>query len=392
MLNFGRCRLEAAPALTLSTRAVDLVLATTVVDMLGLLTLDWPELARWQRRPGSFGEEEYRRLERAAVRVFHPAVETRARDPHDGALRWTAGWNRMLDAGGCFLERVATTEDFARVAARGRLGVVIGFQDADHFRTPADVELFFGLGQRVSQLTYNERNRLGAGCYAVWDRGLTPFGAEIVAEMNRLGMAIDLSHCGERTSLDAIAASRRPALVTHSNCRALVPGQPRCKSDAVVRALAAKGGVMGITLVRAFVGGRPPTLERVLDHFDHVARLVGPEHVGLGSDVDIDASDPATGAPRPTYAIDGLVPAARVFQLADGLLGRGWPPRDVEGALGGNFRRALAAIWPPAGGGSGAAEPAARDPFCPAPRPHAPASARLAPPPLGDAQPALPSR
>jgi len=370
LLNLGRCRLAAAPTLTLSTRAVDLVLGTTVVDMLGLLTLDWAKLARWQRRPGALAEDDFRRLERAGVRVFHPAVETRAPDAHDGALRWTEGWNRMLAAGGCFVERVLAADDIPRLAARGRLGVVIGFQNANHFRDVADVERFFDLGQRVSQLTYNERNRLGAGCYALRDRGLTPFGAEVVAAMNRVGMAIDVSHCGERTSLDAVAASRRPVLITHSNCRFLTPDQPRCKSDAVIRAVASGGGVMGITLVRAFVGGRRPGIERLLDHFDRVARLVGPEHVGLGSDVDVEARDAATGRPLPSYALDGLVPEARVFQIADGLLARGWRAADVELALGGSFRRALAAIWPPAPGGDGAAT--RRDPFCPAPHPRAP--------------------
>ncbi|MCM2270592.1 MAG: dipeptidase [Thermoanaerobaculia bacterium] len=380
MLNLGRCRLGAAPTLTLSTRAIDLVLRTTVVDMLGLLTLDWNRLARWQRHPESFGESDFRHLESAGVRVFHPAVETNAQDAHDGALRWTAGWNRLLDAGGCFLERVATADDLALTPARGRLGVVIGFQDADHFRSTADVDLFFGLGQRVSQLTYNGRNRLGSGCYALWDRGLTAYGGEVVAAMNRVGMAIDLSHCGERTTLEAIEQSRRPVLVTHSNCRALVPNQPRCKSDAVIRALAARGGVMGITLVRAFVGARSPGFDDLLAHFDHVARLVGTEHVGLGSDIDVDARDPASGRLRSSYAIDGLVPEARVFQLADGLLARGWSAPAVEMALGGNFRRALAEIWPARPAAPATAWSARRDPFCPAPHPRPPAAAQLAAP------------
>ena len=164
--------------------------------------------------------------------------------------------------------------------------------------------------------------------------------------MNRLGMAIDLSHCGERTSHDAIAASRQPVLVTHSNCRALVPVQPRCKPDPLIRALAAGGGVIGITVVRPFVSSSSsPNLAHLLDHFDHVARLVGAEHVGLGSDVDVTGNDPATGRRNPVYAIDGLDPRARVFQIADGLLARGWSRRAIEMVLGENFRRVLGVIW-----------------------------------------------
>jgi membrane dipeptidase len=370
MLNLGRCRWAAAadrPPVTVSTRAADLVLGATVIDMLGLLTADWPRLFRWQREPATFEEDHFRDLERSGVRIFHPAVDPDARDAHAGALRWMTGWNRLLDAGGCFLERVDTVDDLSLVAKRGRIGVVVGLQNSEHFRTVPDVAAFFRLGQRVSQLTYNERNRLGSGCYALTDRGLTAFGAEVVSAMNLAGMAIDISHCGERTSLEAIGLSRHPVLITHANCRHLVPRQPRCKSDAVIRAAAAKGGVMGITTVGAFVGGRPPTLARWLDHFDHVARIVGVEHVGLGSDIDVDARDPATGRTRPAFAIAGLEPAARVYQLADGLLARGWTGRDVELVLGGNFQRVLAEIWPRPPRSSLPAIMTRRDPFCPAP-------------------------
>jgi membrane dipeptidase len=179
-------------------------------------------------------------------------------------------------------------------------------------------------------------------------------------------MAVDVSHCGDRTSLDAVGASSRPVLATHANCRALVPGQARNKPDAVIQRLARSGGVIGITLVRSFVGRGAPSLADVLDHVDHVARLVGVEHVGLGSDVAADAVDPASGRPLPAYAIRGLDLRTRVFQIADGLLARGWLARDVALVLGGNFLRALADIWADEAW-EPAPDPAAlrRDPFCP---------------------------
>jgi len=131
---------------------------------------------------------------------------------------------------------------------------------------------------------------------------------------------------------------------------------------------------MGITVVRAFVSRkRTPTFSDLLDHFDHVARVAGVEHVGLGSDTDLTAVNPRTGRANPVYAIRGLDPGVRVFQIVDGLLRRGWGEDDVRLMLGGNFLRALAAILPddprqPLR----SEETLRRDPFCPAPRPHGP--------------------
>ncbi len=376
MINLGRVRLFADQRdreIEISTAAADLVLGSTAIDMLGLLTLDWDELFGWFERPSRFREPDYRLLERSGVNVFYPAVDTSQRDAYSAALRWMAGWNHLLGATGCFLSRIDAPSDLDRVPKEGDVGIILGFQNANHFRTVLDVQAFYALGQRVSLLTYNSANRLGSGAYVRGDRGLTRFGAEVVAEMNRLGMAVDVAHCGERTSLDAIAASRRPVLVTHSNCKALVPGHPRCKSDRVIRAMAASGGVMGITVVRAFVSHKAhPTIEDVLDHYVHVARLVGVEHLGVGSDTDVTEIKPGTGRINPFYDIPGLDPVARLFQITDGLLRRGFSKRSVELVLGGNFRRALGEIWREAPASVVAGEAKRRDPFCPAPRPVVP--------------------
>lgn len=353
----------------ISTRAIDLVTGGLVIDMLGLLTMDWPRLFGWQRKPGSFGEKDFRELESTGVNVFHAAVETNHPDPHAAAQRWLRGWNNLLTHAPCFLRRIDTFSDLVRAPRRGRIGVLLGFQNSNHFRTLEDVEHFYRLGQRVSQLTYNGRNRLGSG-NAVSDRGLTDIGARVVAEMNRLGMTVDVSHCGPRTTMDALRSSRKPVLVTHANSKALAPHSSRNKSDREIRLLAATGGVMGITLVRGFVGRGAPSIEDVLDHFDHVARLVGIEHVGLGTDVAQDALDPETGGPLPYYSIRGIDLAKRVFQLTDGLLRRGYTDRHIELVLGGNFQRALGEIWSEQDWKPLAEDsrPEGRDPFCPAPR------------------------
>lgn len=347
MINRGRFSLFADDRTYVSARAIDLVGRSRVIDMLGLLTLDWPKLYGWQRQPATFSQADYLKLLRTGVRVFHPAVEPNEPNAYEAALRWTTGWNRFLGAHPEYLVRMDSAADFARAGAEGKIGILIGFQNADHFRTAADVETFHGVGQRVSQLTYNFRNRLGCGCKEAQDDGLTAYGAEIVGAMNRVGMAVDISHSAERTSLDAIRVSRQPVLITHSNCRALV-AHPRCKSDRVIKAMAARGGVMGITVIPAFVkSGQPARIEHVLDHFEHVIRVAGIEHVGLGSDADVDAVDPRTNRVRPRYNVLGLKHPRRVFELTEGLVRRGYTDQQIELVLAGNFRRALGEIWGP---------------------------------------------
>jgi membrane dipeptidase len=161
-------------------------------------------------------------------------------------------------------------------------------------------------------------------------------------------MAIDVSHCADKTTLDAIEASNKPVLVTHSNCRALVHASARCKSDAAIQKMAAKGGVIGITMVRFFVGHSPQvTMENVVDHIDHVARLAGIEHAGLGSDVDLEGRDhPALRGDSPLKNdLDGIAYSQKVFDLTERLFHRNYSRENIELILGGNFQRALSEIW-----------------------------------------------
>lgn len=347
MINRGRFALFAEPAFEVSTRALNLLARSAAVDMLGLFTLDWPQLYGWFRDPASFTDADFQKLKRTGIQVFHPAVSPQRADAHAAAVEWMTRWNRFLAGQPGRFRRIDSPEGLVPRPDDPRLGVLLGFQDSEHFRKVADVGLFHSMGQRVSQLTYNARTRLGSGCQDARDIGLTLLGGQIVEAMNRVGMAVDVSHCSDRTSLDAIEASKRPVLITHSNCRALVR-HARCKPDSVIRAAARRGGVMGITMIPAFVRQPgPASLGNVLDHFDHVARLVGVEHVGIGSDTDIDAVDPATKRVRPRYAVHGLSLSRRNFALTEGLIRRGWTDSQIELALGGNFRRALGEIWQP---------------------------------------------
>ncbi|HXZ27760.1 MAG TPA: membrane dipeptidase [Terriglobales bacterium] len=367
-LNRGRFRLFAFSTREYSARCRELVARSLVIDMLSQFKLGaYPDVlggpdhstVTWFSRPETFTAEDFARYRESGISVFHIGWGTRRGDPFDDAQKVFHAWNRFILAHAGEFLRITDPGLLAEVKRAGKVGILLGLQGADHFRTVEDIPLFFDLGQRVSQLTYNLPNRLGCGYESRPDTGLTAFGAEVVARMNQEGMAIDLSHCGDRTTLDALAASRRPVLFTHADCRALNP-HPRNKSDEEIRKLAAGGGVIGITGVRMFVkAAEPVTLDDVLDHVDHVARLVGVEYVGMGSDIDLDGYDALPPALRakmltgykssPAFHgrgdIDGLNHPQRVFDLTEGLLRRGYSDSDIAGILGANFQRALDQIW-----------------------------------------------
>ncbi|MCC6860055.1 MAG: membrane dipeptidase [Bryobacterales bacterium] len=337
MINRGRCRLWAGTEY--STRAIDLVRQATVIDMLGLITLDWAKWERWRRDPAAFTPADLQRLRDSGVTVFHVSVRLNTDSPWRATQNWLRGWNRFLGWHGEHFVTVRSLDQVGQVKATGKIGVMLGMQDSVHFRDTGDVARFRGLGQLVSQLTYNSANALGSGCWVGADEGLTPYGASVIAAMKQAGMLVDVSHCGPRTTMEALEAGGPHVLVTHSNCRTLVPPQPRCKYDDVIRATAAQGGVMGITAIRRFVRvDEPMTVEDVLDHFDYVARLVGVEHAGLGSDAAVDG----TGG----TLVHGLERSTRVYELAEGLIRRGYSNRDIEAVLGGNFLRVLARVAP----------------------------------------------
>jgi membrane dipeptidase len=174
--------------------------------------------------------------------------------------------------------------DIESAKRQGRLAVVLHFQGGAPVEyDPHLVELFYRLGVRVIQLTYNDRNPLGDGCTERVDSGLSKLGLEVVAEMNRLGMIVDLSHVGYRTSMDAIDASQAPVIVSHANARVL-HDSPRNVPNDLLRAVADRGGVVGVCAFPAFLTDGPATIDHLIDQIDYLRGLIGPEHVGLGFD------------------------------------------------------------------------------------------------------------
>ncbi len=356
-INLGRFRLFPWSQDEYSARAVALVNRSVVIDMLSPLLLNFPLFNQWMLDPDRFTKEDWERYRESGINVFHIAVGIGG---YDSAHRFLASWNGFLANHDELLMRIDSAEDLTRVKTSGKVGVLLGVQNSAHFRSTADVDYFHGLGQRVSQLTYNSQNLIGNGSTERVDGGISDFGVGIVERMNEVGMAVDVSHSGDQTTLDACEISKMPTLFTHSNCRVLAGGHPRTKTDEAIRKMAGTGGVMGITGVRMFVRAEEPTtIEHALDHFDHVAKLVGAEHLGVGSDIDLDGYDdmpPALNAQlragyKGSYAfrdkidIEGIDHPKRMYDLTEGLIRRGYSDADIEGVLGGNFKRVLSEIW-----------------------------------------------
>ena len=360
MINLNRYRIFAGSTKEYSARAIDLMKQATVIDMLCVMTLDFNKQTKWFKDPETFTSADLQPYKDSGINVIHPAIGMGGPDAYNSVMQFFASWNGFIADHDQEFMRIDSPGDLKRVKSSGKMGILLGLQNSDQFRRPDDVDTFRALGQRVSQLTYNSRNLIGNGSTERRDEGISDFGVAIIERMNKVGMAVDVSHCGDRTTLDAFEISKKPVLITHSNCRALVANHPRLKTDDAIKMVGKTESVMGITGVRMFVkGDEPTTVEHVLDHFDHVRKLIGPEHLGVGSDIDLygyDAMPPELNkqlragykgsyAFREKIDIEGLNHPKRMFDLTEGLIRRQYTDSDIQGILGGNFVRVLTQIW-----------------------------------------------
>lgn len=355
MINRGMFQVHAAVPKPYSRRTVDLIQSSIVIDMLGPLSLDLrPETVATKLTDAQTAD-----FRRSGITAFHNSFGIGGREAYSEVLEFLAGWGAFVSHNDHLFTLVRDSSDIERAKSQHRAAVIMGVQDSDHFRTPKDVAEFYRLGQRCSQLTYNSQNRIGSGCTERVDGGLSDFGVAIVKAMNSAGMLVDTSHCGDRTTLDAIEASAVAIAITHGNCRAL-NNHPRTKTDEAIKALGAKGGVMGITGVRNFVtAAEPTTIANVVDHIEHVAKLIGIEHVGIGTDSDLygydkmapdqykmlKASYKGSYGFRDKIDIEGFSGPTKMYNLVDELVRRRYSDADIRGVLGGNFRRLLGATW-----------------------------------------------
>jgi membrane dipeptidase len=273
---------------------------------------------------------------------------------------------RMCEAHPDYFMQVRVPSDFERAKRENKLGIIFSFESTDMLDGDLDrIEIFRDLGVRVMQFSYNKKSPFGAGVMAPEAGGLTELGRKAADSMNKVGIAIDLSHANPATTADAIAASKKPVVMTHAGCSA-IHAHPRNKTDEQLRALADKGGVMGIyDLPYLAPSPKQPTVDDYMAHMEHALKVMGEDHVGVGSDAGLEPFDTSPqgmaefnkseeqrqesglAAPeedRPTYVV-GLNMPRRIEVITDQLLKRGYSERVAEKAIGGNFVRVFGEIW-----------------------------------------------
>ncbi|MGH2378105.1 MAG: dipeptidase [Candidatus Limnocylindria bacterium] len=263
-----------------------------------------------------------------------------------------------------FLVLTGTLEEIRAAKASGRIAFIPCLETATPIENEVDrLDVLYGLGIRSCGIAYSEANALGSGLREAHDAGLTEFGRQAVRRMDRLGIAIDLSHAGDRTSLDTIEASERPVFVTHAGARALWDTK-RMKPDAVLRACAERGGVIGISAAaHTTLTEKHPlhSIESVMEHFEYVAGLVGMDHVAFGPDLFFGdhvayhrffSAQFSTAASRGAKKfqeieyVDGIENPSESFpNIVRWLVRHGYSDADIGKAIGGNVMRALAQVW-----------------------------------------------
>lgn len=276
-----------------------------------------------------------------------------------------AFWNSQIEGHPDRLCLIRRHTDLAEAKRAGTLGLILGFQRTTMLGEEVSrIKLFRDLGVRIMQLTYNNRSLYGDGCLEEADAGLSVLGRQAITEMNRVGVAVDLSHCGHRTTAEGIAASSKPVLLSHIGCNA-VHRHPRNKDDSELRAMAERGGVAGIYLMPFLDVTGPQNTELVVKHIEHALQICGEDHVGIGSDLSIQpiketseykraaaefvarrkqAGGGAPGEDLPLY-IPELNHPRRIESIALALADRGHSASTIAKVIGGNFYRVLKEIW-----------------------------------------------
>ena len=321
-----------------------------VIDGLGEIRLDYDmALIDEIRASGMRG---------CVVTVGNPALH--GPDAFDDMRREVEGYDRHIAAHPDRLSRVVTMADLDRAVEQGTLGLIYYTQNATPIQDDLErLRVLYDVGVRIVQLTYNTRNLLGDGCLERTNAGLSTFGVQVVERMNQMGMLVDLSHCGEATTLDGIAFSTKPVAITHAGCKAVFD-HPRNKTDAALRAMAKKGGVVGIYQINPYLGPKERnTLDDYLNHIDHAVNVAGIDHVGIGSDrehrsvpdteeekqkliAELSRLRPVTAATfRWPFFLSELNHPRRMETIAEGLAQRGRTAAEMDKILGGNWNRLL---------------------------------------------------
>jgi membrane dipeptidase len=286
----------------------------------------------------------------------------------EGTINNLAWLNGLVEKYPDAFSIVRKHSDIAQAKRENKVGIIPGFQYTSFLEEkPQRIALFRNFGVRIMQLTYNVRTAFGDGCLEPGNAGLSNAGVAAVKKMNEIGVAVDLSHSGYRTTSEGIAASTRPVLISHSGCAAVYP-HPRNKPDNILKALSDRGGYFGVYLMPYLVASPTvPTREHVLDHLVHAIDVCGADHVGIGSDgsiqetvltaaqkADFEADIAqrkklgigAPGEDRFPYVPD-LNGPDHMQVIATELARRGQPSSVIEKVMGANFQRVIGEIWEP---------------------------------------------
>jgi membrane dipeptidase len=226
--------------------------------------------------------------------------------------------------------------DVREAEKHGKIAAMLSIEGGEAVEADLGIlRMLHRLGLRAMTLTWNERNQIADGAGEGRTKGgLTNFGVELVKEMNNIGMVVDVSHLSDPGFFDVIETTTKPVIASHSNCRAIC-NHRRNLTDDMIKTLADNGGVMGMNFSAAFVdeNKEKATLERVLDHVDHVVKVASVDHVGIGSDFDGIENTPK-----------GLEDVTRMPYLTEGLLKRGYKEDDIRKILGENFLRVFSEV------------------------------------------------
>ena len=273
----------------------------------------------------------------------------------NNVARWN-GWFREHDD---LIVKARTAADIRKAKEDGRTAIILGFQNTSAFEDRLGaVQLFKDAGVGVAQLTYNTQNLAGSGCYESRDSGLSDWGRELVAEMNRVGMLIDLSHVGSRTSEETIRESSKPVAYTHCCPTALKP-HPRNKGDGELRFIAEQGGMIGVTMFPAFLKhGADSTVEDYVEAMEHVISVAGEDHVAFGTDftqgygqdffdwITNDKGDARSLIKfSPTPNPKGVETIGQLPNLTAAMERAGWSHGRIGKVMGENWLRFLGDVW-----------------------------------------------
>lgn len=242
-----------------------------------LITIDGTQYSNW-------GPEIFQQMRAGGVTAVNVTLVywENARE----TLSNLGHWNRAFETHSSLIMPIRRMQDIEVAQRTGRVGIMFGLQNASSIEDDVSlIEIFGQLGVRTMQLTYNNQSLLAAGCYETQDAGVTRFGKVVIEEMNRVGMLIDMSHSAERSTLEAIDLSSRPIVISHANPLFFHPSK-RNKSDTVLKALAARGGLLGFSLYPYHLKNGPAcTLDDFVEMVLRTIDLMGVDHVGLGSDL-----------------------------------------------------------------------------------------------------------